>query len=812
MITQKDFLFYTNDFKELPYLTWKINIPPKAHIICENSFKNNIDIKKFINNLYTKDEIQNLIKTCFTFNEIIALKNFNKGFYVVSENRLSTLLKGIKRKFSSSICLLEINGEKILYFSNEYKFISFKPKIPAQSHINNINNFSNNKGFENNSFNNNILNKNFLGNNPFHNDMKLNMNNFNNIENHITNNNDLLNINNILNNIPTNNEININSSNLETNENKSKIIKSLILLYANEKEILRFYNQGIYDLKKYYLINKAWIDKYKEIYHYNEICKIPLINGINSLNDCSKILTLVNVMNEIKTIYNMINIDTYILQNISQDVETKIFGENNEFQYSENFVILNESIFNLLSQISSNIKIKDDYDINFGKLSLCLRNKIDLNKMYFYQYINKSFQISGMIELFADEWKYIYNKHFSKKTFAQYLTEKNINIGLIGQKQSLLSTANKLLGYIYLINKIGEHNKINENIISNNIVNTYKNENINISSKLNIIYQNFLQSLSSLPNNMNDFPNIETIMNYLSLNILNGVSVFIVENSTLNYCMNGEKKLMETDIISTDKISESIIYSFINDEICKYFSIQNIEILPKVFLFVNKDRYTKKRLIFIYYPNQNHLLNAINYKQNRFNLKKATNPDQNPYKMINNSFNDQQIFNRKSFNPNTKNNFIAVRFCSNDLSINYPIACKDSDIFIRLEEKLLMEYPELKNKNIFYTVNTNIINKTATLKQNGIERGDTIIINYDNEEEEKVIAIQFVSGDQNIHYPIACKETDIFLNIEKEFLDIYPFLRNKDIFYIANGNIIDRNATLKENRIKNGNSILINYD
>ena len=217
-------------------------------------------------------------------------------------------------------------------------------------------------------------------------------------------------------------------------------------------------------------------------------------------------------------------------------------------------------------------------------------------------------------------------------------------------------------------------------------------------------------------------------------------------------------------------------------------------------------------MIYIYYPNQNRLLNAINYKRNRFNLKKATNPDQNPYKMFKNSFNDQQIFNRKSFNPNTKNNFIAVRFCSNDQSINYPIACKDSDIFIRLEEKLLMEYPELKNKNIFYTVNTNIINKTATLKQNGIERGDTIIINYDNEEEEKVIAIQFISGDQNIHYPIACKETDIFLNIEKEFLDIYPFLRNKDIFYIANGNIIDRNATLKENRIKNGNSILINYD
>ena len=55
-----------------------------------------------------------------------------------------------------------------------------------------------------------------------------------------------------------------------------------------------------------------------------------------------------------------------------------------------------------------------------------------------------------------------------------------------------------------------------------------------------------------------------------------------------------------------------------------------------------------------------------------------------------------------------------------------------------------------------------------------------------NEDEEKVFAIQFVSGDQNIHYPIACKESDIFLNIEKKFLDIYPFLRNKNSYYIAN--------------------------
>ena len=89
------------------------------------------------------------------------------------------------------------------------------------------------------------------------------------------------------------------------------------------------------------------------------------------------------------------------------------------------------------------------------------------------------------------------------------------------------------------------------------------------------------------------------------------------------------------------------------------------------------------------------------------NLKRTTNPNQNPYKTNKNSFYPQKIFNLENLsNPNPKN----MRFCSNDQSINYPIVCKDSGIFVRLEEKLLLECPKLMDKNIFYTVNTNIIN------------------------------------------------------------------------------------------------------
>ena len=90
--------------------------------------------------------------------------------------------------------------------------------------------------------------------------------------------------------------------------------------------------------------------------------------------------------------------------------------------------------------------------------------------------------------------------------------------------------------------------------------------------------------------------------------------------------------------------------------------------------------------------------NLFNYINNKFNIKRTTNPNQNPYKTIKNSFYPQKIFNLENLsNQNPKN----MRFCPNDQSINFPIVCKDSDIFIRLEEKLLLEYPKLKDKNIF---------------------------------------------------------------------------------------------------------------
>ena len=77
---------------------------------------------------------------------------------------------------------------------------------------------------------------------------------------------------------------------------------------------------------------------------------------------------------------------------------------------------------------------------------------------------------------------------------------------------------------------------------------------------------------------------------------------------------------------------------------------------------------------------------------------------------------------------------------------------------------------------------------------------------------DNIIAVNFMSSDQLINYPIGGLKTDNFSTIEEKLFNEFPELRNKSIYFITNGNIIDRTATLEQNNIKSGNSILIEYN
>ena len=77
------------------------------------------------------------------------------------------------------------------------------------------------------------------------------------------------------------------------------------------------------------------------------------------------------------------------------------------------------------------------------------------------------------------------------------------------------------------------------------------------------------------------------------------------------------------------------------------------------------------------------------------------------------------------------------------------------------------------------------------------------------EEMDNIIAINFMSTSQNINFPIACKITDNFKDLEKKLYKDYPELKHKNLYFMVNGNIINRDETLENNGIKNRNAILI---
>ena len=645
MDNKKNFAFHinANDFNQVKF-SGAMNNVIDIYILCKYSFNKNyqnIDVGKLVNKKFSPNEIYNLylngVKTNFTFEQIMSFKKNNIDFYIVDRERLSTIfLNQDINKCISNIQFFQIKGQYILSIDYCY-FISFKPG-------NNTNNIIN----ENQKYKNiqiNINANNITENNMINNNNNSNFNNNNNIFD--TSNN---NFNNEIFAQPQGQQQNsiINNDNITANGKKTKILEFLILLYGNEKEILRLYSQGIYAAKQFHLINKTFIDKFKEIYHYNEISNILSMKGINTINDTLTNMKSYLSLDEIKTFTYQINMDSYSLTQFNSKPEIKIMGEFSEYKFPVNFVIIQESLLNSLKKFMK-IEANSEYEINFGKASLCLRWNFDHDKIYIYNYNNnsKNMIITGIIEVFGDIWKEIFDRHLSKNTFTEYLTGKNINLNLIKQKQNLLSKGNKHLGYIYLINQLRNsmvefNNNLQENQITPNFnqplsktVNEI-NSNKNKKTEFHSIFQNIIISLNSLKYNTLDVLSIETIKSYIDINFLMYLQIFIVETRKLNYCltlMEQTKGIItdfsgvftENDIISCDKIDEAKKYSFINDEFCKYFQIQNINDISKGFLFINKAG-SEKKVIYVYYQKENCLLKVENYFQNSFKLKKLSKP------------------------------------------------------------------------------------------------------------------------------------------------------------------------------------------
>ena len=104
-----------------------------------------------------------------------------------------------------------------------------------------------------------------------------------------------------------------------------------------------------------------------------------------------------------------------------------------------------------------------------------------------------------------------------------------------------------------------------------------------------------------------------------------------------------------------------------------------------------------------------------------------------------------------------------------------------------------------------------ITSSTSSINEKLEKNNELKYSKFEKNKDEKPIAIIFSSIDQSIHYAIACYISDKFSVVKEELFNEYPELKNKNIYFLVNGQIIDTSSTLEQNKIKNGANILINF-
>ena len=197
------------------------------------------------------------------------------------------------------------------------------------------------------------------------------------------------------------------------------------------------------------------------------------------------------------------------------------------------------------------------------------------------------------------------------------------------------------------------------------------------------------------------------IINYLSQDVIKLIYYYQFSSTTfINFIQNDEKN---------DNKNNDIKYNELIKELNEVKNMLNNE-KEKVKELNNK--------IILYEKTSNEDINKIKELEKLINIK-----DNELNNLKSKSINDDSTIS--SIKPGEK--IITVNFLTTDKGINKPIACKNTDIVARLEEKLYNEYPNYKNYNTYLTVNGNKIKRFKSLDENGINDGNSIIINICDE-------------------------------------------------------------------------------
>ena len=80
---------------------------------------------------------------------------------------------------------------------------------------------------------------------------------------------------------------------------------------------------------------------------------------------------------------------------------------------------------------------------------------------------------------------------------------------------------------------------------------------------------------------------------------------------------------------------------------------------------------------------------------------------------------------------------------------------------------------------------------------------------FDSPKNEKLMNITIKSGYQKIKYSLICKNTDKINDIEKMLYKKFPDFPKTENYFLCNGASIEKFKSLEENKIKDGDILLV---
>ena len=192
----------------------------------------------------------------------------------------------------------------------------------------------------------------------------------------------------------------------------------------------------------------------------------------------------------------------------------------------------------------------------------------------------------------------------------------------------------------------------------------------------------------------------------------------------MDFIENNSNKIINNNIID-NKINK------LNDEKNKNIELNNK--IKKLEIDLNNEKEKNKNLNQQIEKYKN-IIKDLNDKISRNNLN-DNNKVSELQNIINEKIDEINVLRSRLNNSNINSiqpgeQIIAIGFTSSDQTIqNFFRPCKDSDLFVRLEEKLYDEYPQYKDVETYFLVNGRKILRFKSIKENNLKNGQIIMLN-----------------------------------------------------------------------------------